>query len=192
MTNELIKQIVQLNTKVLSLSKELEKLEKIALEEVKAGEKINMSPRSLNADLLFFAMTMYGLTETKGNLSTAQIMKMYEVGGHTWVKDDATPWCSAFMNYVAKQCSAEYTGKLNARSWLDVGQEVHESDLKIGDIVILWRIKPSSVYGHVGMLINEDENYYYLLGGNQSDKVQISRYKKYRFLGARRLRRKKD
>ncbi|MEM8948079.1 MAG: hypothetical protein AAGA21_20560 [Pseudomonadota bacterium] len=39
--------------------------------------------------------------------------------------------------------------------------------------------------GHVGFYWAEDETTYHILGGNQSNEVNVSRYKKDRFLRAR-------
>ena len=38
--------------------------------------------------------------------------------------------------------------------------------------------------GHVGLYVAETEHYFYVLGGNQSDMVKVSRISKERFLGA--------
>lgn len=31
------------------------------------------------------------------------------------------PWCSVFVNWCCKKAGLEYTGKANARTWLDIG-----------------------------------------------------------------------
>ncbi len=137
--------------------------------------------------LLDFSMREYGVEETKGGLHNPTILKYFQESGNEWVHDDETAWCSAFMNAMAIRAGLEYSGKLNARSWLDVGQEV-ESPMP-GDVIIFWRSSPDSWKGHVGIYINHDEdgNHINVLGGNQSNKVCISGYDKGRLLGYRRL-----
>ena len=94
--------------------------------------------------------------------------------------------CSAFVNWVAMRAGYEMTKKLNARSWLDVGEHVVKG--KLGDVVIFWRRGNNSPYGHVGFFINEDDYNFWILGGNQSNKVCIQAYDRGRLLGIRRLK----
>ncbi len=142
----------------------------------------------LNDQILNTALSQYGVEETVGGAHNATILNYFKEIGHSWVKDDETAWCSAFMNWVAQQQCAERSGELNARSWLQVGRE---TDRPIpGDIVVLWRSSPSSWKGHVGIFINYDEDgrHINILGGNQANKVCITGYDKGRVLGFRRLR----
>jgi len=131
------------------------------------------------------ALSQYGVKEIVGEEHNPIIVNYFKEIGHEWVENDELAWCSAFLNWCAKTTGYEYTGKLNARSWLAVGKDV--ANPEPGDIVILWRVKPDSWYGHVGLFINEINGYINILGGNQSNKVKISAYPKYRLLGYRRL-----
>lgn len=108
----------------------------------------------------------------------------------TWISDDETAWCSAFVNHCAREAGYESTGKLNARSWLDVGETIPLSAARIGDVVILWRVSRNSWQGHVAFLDhhNAKRGLLYLLGGNQNDSVNITAYPVERLLGIRRLR----
>ena len=92
-------------------------------------------------DLLTKALSQYGVKEIKGEKHNEQIVKYFHEIGHEWVQDDETAWCSAFMNWVAKTQGYEYSGKLNARSWLDVGANIKSP--QVGDVVVFWRV---SVY----------------------------------------------
>jgi uncharacterized protein (TIGR02594 family) len=131
------------------------------------------------------AFDEYGISETKGSVHNKKILEYFAVSGHSWVKNDETAWCAAFANYVCRKAGVESTGKLNARSFLDIGKKV--STPKFGDLVIFWRGKKSGWQGHVGFFVTARGNYIYTLGGNQSDKVTISAYDKSRLLGYRRL-----
>lgn len=106
----------------------------------------------------------------------------------TWVHDDETPWCSAFVDHCAREAGYESTGKLNARSWLDVGDKIHIRAARQGDVVIFSRGNPDGWQGHVGFIDSIVPNHIRTLGGNQSDSVNISSYPKSSVLGIRRLR----
>jgi len=137
-------------------------------------------------DLLLKALSQVGVTEIVGESDNPRILDYFEKSGHSWVKNDELAWCSAFINWVAKLTGYEYTKRLNARSWLDVGEEIQ--DPHIGDLVIFWRKSKSSVYGHVGLFISQEGQYIHVLGGNQSNRVRISKYSKSQLLGYRRLK----
>ena len=110
----------------------------------------------------------------------------------SWAYDDEIPWCSSFMNAMAQDVGLEHTGKANARSWLSIGVEVENP--VISDVVIFWRENRNSWKGHVGIFMGYryDKRYIAVLGGNQSNEVNISLYPISRLLGFRRLRKQKD
>lgn len=137
-------------------------------------------------DLIKIALSQYGVKEIVGSNHNDEVLKYFQDAGHEWVKDDETAWCSAFVNWVAMKSIKEHTGKLNARSWLDVGDEV--SSPLVGDVVIFYRGDPKGWKGHVGFYISEDDKNINVLGGNQSNMVCIKPYSKSRLLGYRRLR----
>jgi len=142
-----------------------------------------------NASLLNIALSEYGVTEMVGTQDNPEVLKYFARLGFGTLKDE-TAWCSAFMNWVAMECGLEYTGKLTARSWLGVGEDVKYPTK--GDVVIFWRSSPDSWKGHVGIYINSDDKFVWCLGGNQSNQVNIKKYAKHRVLGYRRLRQQKD
>jgi len=137
-------------------------------------------------DLLVTALSQYGISEIPGEINNPEVLKYFDEIGHAWVDEETTPWCAAFINWVAQQAGYEMTGKLNARSFLDIGDEIQTPQL--GDLVIFWRKSKNSVYGHVAIFIREAEHVLYVLSGNQKNQVNISAYRKDRVLGYRRLR----
>lgn len=127
-----------------------------------------------------------GLAEFPGAKSNPEVVKMYADSGNSWVKDDETPWCAAFVGSVLAQCGIKGTGKLNARSYLDWGQKVDLKDAKQGDIVILTRGN-SKTQGHVAFFDSWQNNgSVNLLGGNQGDKVSVAPFGVSRVIGVRR------
>ena len=135
-----------------------------------------------------------GIKEVPGSLANNQIMAMLKLDGN-WPEDDAVPWCSAFVNYIAWLLGLHRTKSLRARSWLQEKVYVPLNMAQVGfDIVILKRSgedqPDESVIdapGHVGFFAGFDYNKVKVLGGNQNDEVNISSYDRNRVLGVRRL-----
>lgn len=137
-------------------------------------------------NLIQKALSQYGVKEIMGTKDNPQIIKYFEALGYNGSKlHDETAWCSAFVNWVAKSLNYSYSGKLNARSWLNIG--VSTANPQPGDIAILWRESPSSWKGHVGFYIKETKRYVYILGGNQNNSVCIKAYPKSRVLDYKKL-----
>lgn len=141
-----------------------------------------------NALLVEKAFSQYGIREIVGENDNPEVLKYFDALGFGSLKDE-TAWCSAFVNWVAMKCGLEYSGKLTARSWLNVGQKVTTPQL--GDIVVFWRENPTSWKGHVAIYIRETNEYIYCISGNQSNQVKVSAYPKTRLLGYRRLGKQK-
>jgi len=138
------------------------------------------------------ALKYYGMREIVGGMHNDKILEMFKYIGHSWVHDDETAWCACFINYCLKKSGYLNTGKLNARSFLDLPNAIVQPQL--GDIMIFWRVAPDTVYGHVGFFINElweDPDGYFILSGNQNNQVNIMEYPKLRLLGIRRPLKKK-
>lgn len=131
------------------------------------------------------ALSQYGVKEIVGRQHNPKVLEYFKAAGHSWVKDDETAWCSAFANWVAKNAGKQATGKLDARSWLKVGQKV--TSPQIGDVVVFWRESRSSWKGHVAFFVRETNRHIYVLGGNQNNSVNIKAYPKNRLLEYRRL-----
>ncbi len=137
--------------------------------------------------MYLLAMEYYGLKEIRGEQNNHIILGWFQDIGYSWVQDDETAWCSCFINWLAFSLGLESSGKLDARSWLKVGEDV--SIPKRGDIVIFWRESITSWKGHVGLYIPSryDEENVYSLGGNQGNMVNITPYPVERVLGYRSL-----
>lgn len=143
-----------------------------------------------NDRIIAVAFSQVGVTETVGSKHTDRVLQYFAEIGHKWVTDDETPWCAAFANWACKKAMVEDTGKLNARSFLDIGQPVDLSQAEPGDVVILWRGSKTSAQGHVAFFVDQDSTKVCLIGGNQDNSVCLGMYGKDRILGIRRLRSK--
>lgn len=105
-----------------------------------------------------------------------------------------TEWCAAFVNAVLEESdiesnNADHKYPLLAKSFLDWGQDISKQDIQPGDLVIFPRGN-QGWQGHVGFYLKTQEidgvEYYYILGGNQSNKVSIVLYRAGKALGIRR------
>ncbi len=138
--------------------------------------------------LLSVAHNEFGVHEAPGERDNPRVLEyLRAVQGKraAWFVRDATPWCSAFANWVVMQAGLQGTGKPNARSWLQWGQEVEQPC--DGALCVLWRGLPSGPQGHVGFVADSfpRPGYIHLLGGNQGNRVGINEYPLRRVLGYR-------
>lgn len=134
---------------------------------------------------LEIAQGYIGTTEGPGPEDNPAIMEMYASVGHDWVEHDSVAWCAAFVGHCLEKAGLRSTRRLNARSYLDWGIPVDLADAQEGDIVIFSR-GSKSWQGHVGFFVKTAGAMIEVLGGNQSDAVNIQRYAKSRLLGVRR------
>lgn len=139
----------------------------------------------MNIKLIEIALSKYGVKEIAGEKHNSEIVNFSKEAGFNAVKDDETAWCSAFMNWVAFKAGMERSKRLDARSWLQVGTPTMFPEL--GDVVIFKR-GDSDWQGHVGLFINQVGDVVNVLGGNQSNMVNISSFKSSDLLGYRRLK----
>jgi uncharacterized protein (TIGR02594 family) len=140
-------------------------------------------------DTIFkIAVAELGQKEIIGSANNPAILNYAKDSGFNWVSDDETPWCSIFVNWVAKKAGLQCSKNPNARSWLRVGQSADRAP-EPGDIVIFWRESIDSWKGHVGIFFgfSADGTRVYCLGGNQGNQVSITAYSRDYVLGYRRL-----
>lgn len=97
-------------------------------------------------------------------------------------KSDETHWCSSFVNWVMNEAGYAGTTSAAAASWKVWGKEIIEP--REGAITIIYR-QPKKVDGkmtssgnHVAFFISQTSTHLNLLGGNQSDMVKVSKFRK--------------
>jgi uncharacterized protein (TIGR02594 family) len=126
--------------------------------------------------------TVWGLHETRDN---ARLKAWLLSDGKTLGDPKALPWCGDYVETAIKKSLPKepFTGELGknpywARNWLQFGVATNPV---YGAVCVFQRESG----GHVGFMVGEDKTDYYVLGGNQSDSVNIVRIAKSRFLGSR-------
>jgi uncharacterized protein (TIGR02594 family) len=127
-------------------------------------------------------LKLLGTVETPGAKNNPIIMEWAkEVGLAKSYSADSVPWCGLFAAVVAKRAGKDpVENPLWARNWSQFG--TLSTTPGLGDILVFIR----DGGGHVGFYIAEDSTAYYVLGGNQSDAVTITRIAKARCVAARR------
>jgi uncharacterized protein (TIGR02594 family) len=130
---------------------------------------------------LLKAVELYGTTEIVGPKSNPVIMGWaQELGLRQYTNDDIS-WCGLYMAIVMKRSDRQVVkDPLWARNWANFGVAVKEPML--GDVLVFSR----ETGGHVGLYISESRTHYHVLGGNQSDQVNIVLIAKNRLVASRR------
>jgi uncharacterized protein (TIGR02594 family) len=134
------------------------------------------------------ALKLHGTAEVVGKGSNATIIGWRDELNQNGVKiagysDDDIPWCGLFAAIVAFRArgAAEVVKEpLWALNWAKFGGKSPQAGL--GDVLAFQR----NGGGHVGFYIAEDATCYHVLGGNQSNRVSITRVEKSRCKAVRR------
>lgn len=153
--------------------------------EVLFGQKLDVPPAD-NPAIPWFqeARRLIGVREVVGPGNNPVIIDWAKGGGIDYRNDDIA-WCGLFTAHcVSATLVAEKLpgNPLGARQWLKFGAPCEP---KLGSVLVFWRGKRDGWQGHVGFYAGEDKTAYHVLGGNQSNKVCITRIARDRLLGAR-------
>lgn len=143
-------------------------------------QRVSATPKT-DFPWLQIALGEVGAKEFPGNSDNPRIVEyLHSTNLSAPAKDnDETYWCSAFVNWCVERSGYEGTDSAWARSWLNWGKAIKKPHK--GCIVVFKR----GSGGHVGFFMGEKEKKIRVLGGNQSDEVNISLYSKSDFLGYR-------
>lgn len=116
--------------------------------------------------------------ETGNNPNIKQLWD--EIGYNGAQFADETAWCAVFTSAVLKRSGNKYIKTASSQAYAKYGVEVpHISQAKVGDIVVFYRKGKNSNYGHVGFYAGKfNENYITVLGGNQSNNLNIRSFKR--------------
>lgn len=123
------------------------------------------------------ALQELGQREVAGSAANPRILDYFQ-SSRFWGTDDsgaANAWCASFVSWVMEQHGyAPPANAFRARAWENFGAAISEPVYgAIG-------VKSRTGGGHVAFVVGKssDDQYLYMLGGNQSDEVNISRYPK--------------
>lgn len=139
-----------------------------------------------------------GTHEIKGAKHNPLVLAMWETafaatGQKCWIKDDETAWCGGFVGYCfGKDNNKDLIKHIpkafyRAKDWAESGTAINKP--AYGCVVVFSR----SGGGHVGIVVGKDQHgNIMVLGGNQSDAVNIKPFSKdrvlaYRWCGTQKL-----
>jgi uncharacterized protein (TIGR02594 family) len=132
------------------------------------------------------AVKLHGVQEVVGKGSNKTIIGWRDELNAAGVSiagfsDDDIPWCGLFAAIVVHRAGKRgVASPLWARNWAKFGTGVTEAGL--GDVLVFVR----NGGGHVGFYVAEDATAYHVLGGNQSNRVSVTRIEKSRCIAVRR------
>lgn len=134
--------------------------------------------------ILVEAVKMIGTKEIVGKQHNPEILRWAQVLGlQKFYNSDEIPWCGLAIAYAAHMAGVEVVSKpLWALNWANFGTAVTEPML--GDVLTFRR----DGGGHVGLYVGEDDQCYHVLGGNQSNAMNVTRIEKSRLHRARRTK----
>jgi uncharacterized protein (TIGR02594 family) len=137
--------------------------------------------------MLVVAVSLYNTAEIPGPKHSPLIMGWLDELGFSWIKDDETPWCGTAMAICAKRAGKKVNPNMpRAKWWMTYGNHVDLEDAALGDILVFDGGSRGSAAGHVGQYVAEDDDYFHVLGGNQSNRFLIARILKSRCVAVRR------
>ena len=155
-----------------------------------------MSVKRVELTAFDMAQRFVGTKEIGGDTDNPQILSFLKLD-NSWPEHDEVPWCSGFVNYICWLLRLPRSKSLRARSWLTVGRAIRLDEAEPGDVIVLKRgggNQPGpeviEAPGHVGFFAGFDTvaaEWVQVLGGNQSDGVNVREYGTERLLGVRRL-----
>ncbi|MEX3086109.1 TIGR02594 family protein [Escherichia coli] len=121
-----------------------------------------------------------GERELKGQKHNPLILQMWRDIKRGGIKDDETPWCAAFTGAVLERCGIKSTRFESAGSYLGWGEQLLKPAL--GCVVVFKR----DGGGHVGFVVGQTKiGDLLVLGGNQSDAVNVRAFPRSRVSGYR-------
>lgn len=130
---------------------------------------------------LSYARAHMGTKEIAGPKHNSKIVDWFKKAGAAWFKDDETPWCGAFAAGCMIEAGIEIPAKgeaVRAKAWAAWGKETPP---RVGAVAVFGR----DGGGHVGFVVGESATNLYILGGNQSNAVNIMPIAKSRLLAFR-------
>lgn len=128
-----------------------------------------VAQRVVDPSWMVEAKSHIGQTEIPGPRHSAFVTGLWKLLGQK-IADDETPWCGGFVGYVVKKAGMQPTASPAwARSWAQWGKPC---DRAYGAVAVFARAGGG---GHVGFLagVSADGKKLYVLGGNQSNQVNI-------------------
>jgi uncharacterized protein (TIGR02594 family) len=115
----------------------------------------------------------------------ADLSRFLKSDGRTLGDPRTNPWCGDFVETciaVALPGETIVTNPYLAQNWRRFGVKTKPT---LGAVLVFWRGSRTSTKGHVGFAVGESSSRFYVLGGNQSNSINVAPISKSRLLAAR-------
>lgn len=123
-----------------------------------------------------------GVKEARGRMSNPRIETYHSITNAGSAPDE-TPWCASFVGWCLEQAGIRSTRSKSASSYLRWGTDC---GLEPGAVVVFGKHDPDAKgTGHVGFLVGVEGDRVLVLGGNQSDSVNVAKRPKNALIGLR-------
>jgi uncharacterized protein (TIGR02594 family) len=123
-----------------------------------------------------------GVRERPGFKHNPRILE-YHGATRLQAQTDEVPWCASFVCWCLEQEGIRSTRKANASSYAEYGEPC---ELKDGAIVVFGKADPDAGgTGHVAFCVGVEGDHVLVLGGNQSNAVNIAKRPKSRIVAIR-------
>ena len=133
-----------------------------------------------NKSILLTAQKEIGVKEIPGKGSNKRVEEYLAYGGsknNDVELSDSVPWCAGFVGWVIeKALGIESSNNLMARSYERMGYRRVDDLPQPGDVVTMYRNGKKSGSGHVGFYVGQTKGGLLVLGGNQSDAVNVREF----------------
>lgn len=142
--------------------------------------------RALDAGEAVQPVELPWITEARKLLGLHEVKDAKKLDKALRLDTSEIAWCGAFVGMcIATALPSEPmpANPLGSRNWLKFGKSIDSP--QIGAVAVFWRGSKTGWQGHVGFVVGHDKTHLHILGGNQSDKVSVSRVAKDRLLGYR-------
>lgn len=123
------------------------------------------------------AESYLGLSEKPGTIHESKIVGFFAEVGSAWITTDEDAWCAAFAGSMLKRSGYQIPAGVEAVRARGYGAPValKVTEPRYGDIVLIG--KPGAI-SHVTFYVEDAGDWVKCLGGNQSNQVKVSKYRK--------------
>lgn len=132
----------------------------------------------MNPSWLQIAHAEVGQQEIAGAQHNSRILAYHGTTSLN-ARTDEVPWCASFVGWCLEQAGLQHPRSARARDYAEWGVPLERPVL--GAVVVLTR--PGG--GHVGFYVGQRDGQWLILGGNQSNRVNVAPYAPSRMVAVR-------
>lgn len=126
----------------------------------------------IRSQVINIAASQIGVKERTGNNDGAEVME-YQ---HSTGNNQGDQWCASFVAWCLKKAGLKQTGSAYSPSWFTKEKTIYKPSASLlnhpeaGDVFGVW-VQSKGRVGHVGIIVNWDDEFVTTIEGNYSDAV---------------------